>query len=156
MPLIGSFALLLALALAAYSFIAGSLGLWRKDDRLTETARRAGIASWAAVTIAGIALVMAAFGNDFSVAYILHHSNRDLPLAYKFAALWSGQEGSLLFWAWLLSIYAFSALFLNRKKHPELMPYVGVVLAGVQTFFLTLNNFVATPFAVMGSANSAG
>jgi len=102
MPQIGSFTLLLALALAAYSFIAGGLALYRKDDRLTETARRAGIACWAAVTVAAVALVMAAFGNDFSVAYILHHSNRDLPLAYKFAALWSGQEGSLLLWAWLL------------------------------------------------------
>ncbi len=70
---------------------------------------------------------------------------------YKFAALWAGQEGSLLFWTWLLSIYAFLVLFLNRKKHPELMPYVGVVLAGVQIFFLTLNNFVASPFAVLGS-----
>ena len=60
MPLIGSFALLLALALAAYSLIAGALGLYRKDDRLVETARRAGIACWAAVTIGGLALVMAA------------------------------------------------------------------------------------------------
>ena len=95
MPQIGSFTLLLALALAVYSLVAGALALYRKDDRLSETARRAGIACWAAVTVAAFALVLAAFGNDFSVAYILHHSNRDLPIAYKFAALWSGQEGSL-------------------------------------------------------------
>src|ERR1039458_737533 len=106
MPQIGSFTLLLALSLAVYSFAAGALALYRKDDRLGETARRAGIACWAAVTVASMALVIAAFGNDFSVSYIMHHSNRDLPLAYKFAALWSGQEGSLLFWAWLLSSYA--------------------------------------------------
>ncbi len=117
MPLIGSFALLLALALAGYSFIAGALALYRKDDRLGETARRAGVACWAAVTIGGVALVMAAVGNDFSVAYILHHSNRDLPIAYKFAALWSGQEGSLLFWAWLLSTYAL-VLRLRYKVDP--------------------------------------
>ena len=80
------------------------------------------------------------------MAYVAAHSNRALPLFYKFAALWSGQEGSLLFWSLLLSIYVFFALFLNRKKHPELMPYVGVTLAGVQIFFLTLNNFVASPF----------
>ena len=73
MPQIGSFALLLALALAAYSFLAGSLALYRKDDRLGETARRAGISCWAAVTVAAVALVIAALGNDFSVAYILHH-----------------------------------------------------------------------------------
>ena len=56
---------------------------------------------------AAVALVYAAFPNDFSVAYILHHSNRALPGPYKFAALWSGQEGSLLLWAWLLAAYGF-------------------------------------------------
>jgi cytochrome c-type biogenesis protein CcmF len=108
------------------------------------------------VTLAVASLEYFFFTDNFTMAYVAEHSNHALPLFYKFAALWSGQEGSLLFWSWLLSIYAFSALFLNRKKHPELMPYVGVVLAGVQTFFLTLNNFVATPFSVLASANSNG
>src|ERR1700761_6333089 len=144
MPLIGSFALLLALALAAYSFIAGAIALYRKDDRLGETARRAGIACWAAVTIGGVALVMAAVGNDFSVAYILHHSNRDLPIAYKFAALWSGQEGSLLFWAWLLSSYAL-VLRLRHKTDVKLFAHASVIVAAVQVFFLAVVNFAAHP-----------
>jgi cytochrome c-type biogenesis protein CcmF len=148
MPQIGSFTLLLALALAAYSFIAGVLALFRKDERLGETARRAGIASWAAVTIAGLALVMAALGNDFSVAYILHHSNRDLPIAYKFAALWSGQEGSLLFWAWLLSSYAL-VLRLRYKVDPQLFAYASAIIAAVQVFFLSLINFSANPFGLV-------
>ncbi len=103
MPQIGSFSLLLALALSAYTLIAGAAAIFLREDRLAETARRAGIATWVAVTAAAGALVVAAFGNDFSVAYILHHSNRALPVQYKFAALWSGQEGSLLFWCWLLA-----------------------------------------------------
>ena len=107
MPQIGSFALLLGLALAVYSFIAGALALYRKDEALGETARRAGIACWVAVTVAAIALVMAAFGNDFSVAYILHHSNRDLPINTS-SLLWSDRRDSLLLWAWLLSGYAWS------------------------------------------------
>ena len=148
MPLIGSFALLLALALAAYSLIAGALGLYRKDDRLVETARRAGIACWAAVTVAGVALVIAAIGNDFSVAYILHHTNRDLPIAYKFAALWSGQEGSLLFWAWLLSSYAL-VLRLRYKVDPQLFAYASAIIAAVQVFFLLLVNFAANPFGLV-------
>src|ERR1035438_3704208 len=102
MSQIGSFALLLALCLSAYSFAAGFFALFGKDAasaRLGETARRAGIATFAAVLLAGIVLVMAAFNDDFSIAYIFHHSNRDLPAAYKFAVLWFGQEGSLLFWS---------------------------------------------------------
>ena len=106
MSQIGSFALLLALALCAYSFLAGILALVNKGPgagRLGETARRAGIASFVIVFLAAVVLVVAAFQNDFSIAYIFHHSNRDLPAPYKFATLWSGQEGSLLFWALLLS-----------------------------------------------------
>jgi cytochrome c-type biogenesis protein CcmF len=148
MPQIGSFTLLLGLVLAAYSFLAGVLALWRKDDRLGETARRAGIACWAAVTVASLALVMAAFGNDFSVSYIMHHSNRDLPLAYKFAALWSGQEGSLLFWAWLLSTYAL-VLRLRYKVDPQLFAYASAIIAAVQVFFLLLVNFAAHPFGLV-------
>src|SRR5579884_2669666 len=110
MPLFGSFALIFALVLSAYCLFAGMVALrWQAvgipSDRLAETARRAGIATWAGVAAAAFALVWAALNNDFSVAYILHHSNRDLPIPYKFAALWSGQEGSLLFWALLLSTY---------------------------------------------------
>ncbi|HEY4930845.1 MAG TPA: heme lyase CcmF/NrfE family subunit [Terriglobales bacterium] len=148
MPQIGSFTLLLALSLAVYSFVAGALALYRKDDRLGETARRAGIACWAAVTIASMALVLAAFGNDFSVAYILHHSNRDLPIAYKFAALWSGQEGSLLLWAWLLSSYGL-VMRLRYKVDPQLTAYASAIIAAVQVFFLLLVNFAAHPFGLV-------
>src|SRR5579862_8852642 len=108
MSIIGSFTLLLALVLSGYSFLAGALALFRKNTssvRLTETARRAGVAAFAVVFLAALILVIAAFQNDFSIAYIFHHSNRDLPAPYKFATLWSGQEGSLLFWSLLLSAY---------------------------------------------------
>ena len=108
------------------------------------------------VTIAVACLEYFFFTNNFSLAYVAEHSNTALPPYYKFAALWAGQEGSLLLWTWLLSGYAFFVLFLNRKRHPELMPYAGVVIAGVQTFFLTLNNFVATPFQVIAGADGAG
>ena len=156
MDIFGSFALLLALLAAVYAFVAGIVGIVTRRTVLTKSARNAGMAVFGLVTLAVASLEYFFFTDNFTMAYVAEHSNHALPLFYKFAALWSGQEGSLLFWSWLLSIYAFSALFLNRKKHPELMPYVGVVLAGVQTFFLTLNNFVATPFSVLASANSNG
>jgi len=87
---------------------------------------------------------------------VVSHSNRDLATFYKIAALWSGQEGSLLFWSFLLAVYVFSVLLVYRNKNGELMPYVGVVLAGVQIFFLTLNNFVASPFKVLASPGANG
>src|ERR1035437_9380580 len=151
MSQIGSFALLLALGLSAYSFLAGLMALFGKDAasaRLGETARRAGIATFAAVLLAGIVLVLAAFIDDFSIAYIFHHSNRDLPIAYKFAVLWSGQEGSLLFWSLLLAGYGF-VLRLRYKTDQRLFAYASVIIASVQVFFLLILNFAAHPFAIM-------
>jgi cytochrome c-type biogenesis protein CcmF len=151
MPFIGSFALLLALALAAYCFLAGVLGLLQRDAigaRVAETSRRAGIAAFVAVLLAAIVLVMSAFHDDFSIAYIQQHSNRDLPAAYKFAVLWSGQEGSLLFWAVLLSGYGF-ILRLRHKTDQRLFAHASVVIAAVQVFFLLILNVAAKPFSLV-------
>jgi cytochrome c-type biogenesis protein CcmF len=151
MSQIGSFTLLLALALCAYSFLAGLMALVNEGPgagRLGETARRAGIASFAIVFLAAVVLVVAAFQNDFSIAYIFHHSNRDLPAPYKFATLWSGQEGSLLFWALLLSAYGL-VLRLRYKTDVRLFAYASVIIAAVQVFFLLLLNFAANPFGIM-------
>src|SRR4029077_4334968 len=129
----GSFALLLALALSAYSFLAGLLALVRPgpgSERLGETARRAGIAPFAAVLLAAVVLVISAFQDDFSIVYIFHHSNRDLPAPYKFATLWSGQEGSLLFWSFLLSTYGF-VLRLRYKTDSRLFAHASVIIAAV-------------------------
>ncbi len=156
MDVFGSFALLLAFLAAVYAFGAGIAGILTRRALLTKSARNAGMAVFGLITLAVASLEYFFFTDNFSLAYVASHSNRALPAFYKFAALWAGQEGSLLWWSWLLSVYAFLALFLNRKRHPELMPYVGVTLAGVQIFFLTLNNFVATPFKVLGGADAAG
>src|SRR6185503_496788 len=149
MPQIGSFVLLLALALSGYSFLFGAVALFRRDSLsavITETARRAGIASFVAVLIASAILVTAAFQNNFSIAYIYHHSNIDLPIPYKFATLWSGQEGSLLFWSLLLSGYGF-VLRLRHETDERLFAHASVIIAAVQVFFLLLLTFAARPFA---------
>jgi len=159
MPEFGSFCLLLALVLASYTLIVGALSLWAsstqkvgspelaRSAKLQETARRAGIASFVAVSCAAIALVYAAFTNDYSLSYILHHTNRALPTAYKFSALWSGQEGSLLLWAWLLATYGF-VVRLRHKVDVRLSAYASTILAAIQVFFLLILNFAAPPFAL--------
>ena len=161
MPEFGSFCLLLGLVLAAYTLVVGTISLWwtsrlagRGDvnsvalaNKLLETSRRAGIASFVAVTCAAFALVWAAFTNDYSVSYILHHTNRELATAYKFSALWSGQEGSLLLWSWLLAMYGF-VVRMRYKVDVRLSAFASTILASVQVFFLLLLNFAAPPFAI--------
>ena len=160
MATFGSLSLLIALALAAYNLFAGAVALRLiatgqpapiAPERLADTARRAGIAVFVAVTTAAFALVWSVFNNDFSITYIMEHSNRALPAAYKFAALWSGQEGSLLLWCWLLGTYGF-VLRLRHKTDVKLYAYAGTILAAIQVFFLAIVNFAAPPFSLLRGA----
>ena len=156
MDLFGSFALLLAFACACYAIVAGIFGIRTGNQMLLKSARHAGIALCVLVMLATASLVYLFFTDNFAMAYVVEHSSRDLPAFYKLPALWSGQQGSLLFWSFLLSIYTFLVLVINRRKHPELMPYVGVILATVQGFFLILNNFIASPFGLLATAGPTG
>ena len=151
MDVFGSFSLILAFACAVYAVSAGIAAIWTRNAYLIKSARHAGIAVTLLVALGTACLVYLFLTDDFSMGYVAAHSNRDLPTIYKIAALWSGQEGSLLFWTLLLSVYTFFVLVLNRDKHPELMPYVGVVLCSVLVFFLILNNFIVSPFHVLGT-----
>ena len=156
MDVFGSFALLLAFICALYAFVGGIAAILTRHALLVKSARQAGIAACGLIFVATFSLVYLFFSDSYWVAYVVAHSNRDLSTFYKIAALWSGQEGSLLFWSFLLAIYVISVLLVYRNKNGELMPYVSVVLSGVQIFFLTLNNFVASPFKVLGSPAANG
>jgi cytochrome c-type biogenesis protein CcmF len=156
LDLFGSFALLLAFLCGLYAFGGGIAAIATRKPLLIKSARNAGMAVCVLIWLGFASLAYLFFTDNFSMAYVVEHSNRTLPAFFKFAAIWSGQQGSLLFWSFLLSIYVFSALFAYRGKHPELMPYVGVVCAGVQLFFLTMNNFIASPFQVLGAAGPTG
>ena len=118
MDIFGTFAIVLAFLAACYAFAVGIAGIATRKPLLLKSARNAGLIVFPLVTLGVASLVFLFFTDNFSIAYVASHSNRDLPSFYKFAALWAGQEGSLLFWSWLLSIYVFLALFLNRGKHP--------------------------------------
>jgi cytochrome c-type biogenesis protein CcmF len=157
MAAFGSFALLIGLVMAAYNLFAGAVGLRLlavggparvSPERLAETGRRAGIGTFFAVAAAAFALVWSVLHNDFSLEYVVEHSNIALPTAYKFAAMWSGQEGSLLLWSLLLATYGF-VLRITHKTDVKLYAYAGTILAAVQVFFLLLLNFPTHPFALV-------
>ena len=78
------------------------------------------------------------------------HSSIDLPLHFKISSVWGGQEGSLLFWAWILTVYSALVIIQNRNKHRAMMPYVTAVLTGTSLFFTAMHLFVANPFKLGG------
>src|SRR5439155_14778633 len=74
------------------------------------------------------------------------HSNRDLPMYFKVSSIWGGQEGSLLFWGWLLTLYSALVIIQNWRKHSAMMPYVVAVLMATSFFFTSMHLFIVNPF----------
>jgi cytochrome c-type biogenesis protein CcmF len=153
---VGSVGLIAALAFAVYAVIAGAAGGKLRSLRVAKSAERATLAFFVMVTVAIVALEYLILTDDFHNAYVAEHSNRDLLTYYKVPALWAGQEGSLLFWTWLLSLYGALTLVLNRKKNRQLMPYVVAILMGTGSFFASLVFFIANPFQELSLAAANG
>ena len=156
MDSLGSYALLLALSFSAYAVAAALLGAWKQKPLLQQSAERATLAVSGLILVATFGLVVLLLQDDFRLAYIASHSNRALPLYFKFAALWSGQEGSLLWWSCLLSVYSLLVVLLNRRTHRHLMPYAVATLMSVQFFFLLVNNVAANPFRLLSVESATG
>ena len=148
---LGALAILLAFCVALYATFASVIGRLKAKPFLVVSGERAVYSVWALVTLASGILVYSLITSDFRFAYVAEHSNRTMPMLYKYAAWWGGQEGSLLFWSFLLSTYASVVVFTNRRKHRDMMPWVVGVITTIQTFFLVLNNFVANPFQMLAT-----
>src|SRR5215469_14076143 len=143
---VGALAILLAFCLAIYAVIASLVGKWAKRPLLIISAERAVYCIFALLTAAVGMLLFALATGDFRLAHVYENSNTAMRPLYKITALWGGMEGSLLLWSWLLSGYAIIVAWQNRRKYRNMMPYVTAIIATVQTFFLSLNSFVESPF----------
>jgi cytochrome c-type biogenesis protein CcmF len=152
---LGAASLILAFATALY---AAAAALWgtRGDRRFVESSRRAVYALCALLTIC-IAVVEAAFiRTDFSLKLAADYTSTTTPLFYRLIGMYSSQEGSLLLWAWVLSIASSIALYTTRNRHREIAPWATVVLMGMASFFTGLMLFDANPFARLNPAPPEG
>ncbi len=156
MPVLGRLALALALALALYSIGANVVGARRGRLDLIISARHALWAMCAMITVAVASLWVGLLRSDFSLEYVASYSSTTLPTVYKVTSLWGGQQGSLLFWTWLLSIFTALVAIQNLRRNPEIAPYALAVMAGVAVFFLGMLNFVTRPFDVLASVPLEG
>jgi cytochrome c-type biogenesis protein CcmF len=146
---IGALSVLLAFCFAVYAIFASVIGKLTKRPFLVLSAERAVYSIWVLITIAAGILIYSLMTGDYRMAYVAHYTNRAMPTVYKYTAWWGGQEGSLLFWNWLLASYAAVVVFRNQRKFRELMPYVVAVIMATQVFFLTLIVFIESPFKVL-------
>jgi cytochrome c-type biogenesis protein CcmF len=156
MALIGRALLILALLDAAYGFGASIYGARTGRREWVDSGRRAVYALAGLATGAFVILEVAFLRNDFSYNVVAAHSSTTTPLFYKMAAPWSSQEGSLLLWVWLLSLWSSLILFLTRKRVREIAPYATAVLLAFGAFFDALAVFYAKPFATTARPPAEG
>ena len=127
MTLLGYFSLWLALVVGLWGAITGFVGGAQGRADLQQSARHATFALFGALLIAVISLEVAIFRHDFSVQYVASRTSRNLPTFYLWSALYSGQEGSLLFWAAVLSLFAALTQLLTGGRYRVYLPYVAAV-----------------------------
>jgi cytochrome c-type biogenesis protein CcmF len=143
---LGTIALLLALAAALYGILASTLGAGRTNVPLVRSGRNAALGVTGLLLIAAGVLIYSFVTRDFSVRYVAEHSSREMTIPLTIASFYSGQEGSLLYWATTLAIYIGVVVVQNRDKNHRLMPYVTAILLAIEAFFLLMLNFVSNPF----------
>lgn len=147
---LGHLSLMVALALAVYASLGMFFGVRRRLPELIVSGRNAALGAVAMVSLAFVALEYLLIRQDFSVEYVARQTSIGQPLFYTITGIWGGQEGSLLFWAFILGLYTAAVIYFHRGDFPDMMPYVVAVMTFVLAFFLIVLNFEAPPFRRLG------
>jgi cytochrome c-type biogenesis protein CcmF len=153
---VGRTLLIIGLVVAGYGILASIYGVRTGRPQWVESGRRSVYALAALMTIAWVILEAAFLRSDFSFNVVANHSSTTTPTFYKLAAPWSSQEGSLLLWVWLLSLWSSLILFLTRRRIKEITAYATAVLLGFATFFISLAAFFANPFTTTAHPPAEG
>ena len=127
MPALGTFLLLAAFVVCAYAIAASVAGARRRSTRLIESGIGAFYLVTALMTVASGVIVHAFVTNNYAIKYVQRYSDAAQPLAYKIASYWGGLDGSIMFWVFLLGVFGAIAVYTNRERHRELIPYVVAV-----------------------------
>lgn len=148
---VGLITLVLGLAVALYAAVAAVYGARRGVGGAAwiASARNALIVVWPIVTVSCGALIWLLVAGDFQVEYVATVTSRAMPTYLKVTALWGGQAGSLLFWAWVAATFSALVMFRRWESDRALLPYVIAVSAVTQIFFLALVIWFENPFSVL-------
>jgi len=143
---LGYYLLLAAFIVCAYAASMSVAGARRRSKALIESGVGAYYLVTAIMAAASAVIVYAFVTNDFSIKYVAHYSDSVQPLFFKITSYWGGLDGSIMFWVFMLSCFGSAAVFVNRERHRELIPYVVATLSVVQMFFLFLMVVHNNPF----------
>src|SRR5580692_1827616 len=146
MASLGTFFLLATFVVCSYAAVASVVGARRRSRRLIESGTGAFYLAAALMTAGTVVMLNAFLTNDYSIKYVAHYSDSIQPIFYKITSYWGGLDGSIMFWVFLLSLFGSAAVYINRERHRELIPYVVAIIATVEMFFLYLMIVHKNPF----------
>src|SRR6266849_4985840 len=146
MASLGSFLLLSAFVTCSYAAVISVVGARRRSRRLIESGIGAFYLICALMIAASAVLINAFLTGDYSIKYVAHYSDSVQPLFYRITSYWGGLDGSIMFWVFLLSVFGTIAVYVNRERYRELIPYVVATISVVQMFFLYLTVVHKNPF----------
>ncbi|MEO5821017.1 MAG: cytochrome c-type biogenesis CcmF C-terminal domain-containing protein [Vicinamibacteraceae bacterium] len=146
MSSLGYLALLAAFVVASYAATISVIGARRRSTPLVDSGVGAQSLVAALLLLASTVLISAFVSQDYSIKYVAANSDAAQPLFYRVTAFWGGLDGSILFWAVLLSWSAVVAIRVNRETQRELIPYVVAIVASVEMFFIFLMIVHNNPF----------
>jgi cytochrome c-type biogenesis protein CcmF len=147
--ILGYSTIVAALAIASYGMIAAIVGVRRREAALVRSARTAAYTCFGLLTVANLAMIYGLVTHDFSIGYVAQVGSRATPVFFTVISLWSALEGSILFWGWVLALYAALAMWLTQAKHGALGAYANAVLLFVSAFFYLLLVGPANPFTLV-------
>ncbi|PWF89897.1 heme lyase NrfEFG subunit NrfE [Shewanella algae] len=145
-PELGHFSLIIGMAFAVLLMTVPLIGVARKDQYLVRYAWPLSYGMFLFIFLSVIALGYSFATDDFSVAYVAHHSNSQLPIFFKIAAVWGGHEGSLLFWVFSLSVWAAAVAFFSKGLEEVFTARVLAVLAMITIGFTLFMLLTSSPF----------
>ncbi|HBG74708.1 MAG: hypothetical protein A2X25_11795 [Chloroflexi bacterium GWB2_49_20] len=143
---IGLIALTIAFLFSVYATVASAYGGWRNRSKWVESARNASLLVFPLLTVSVLAIVYSLITLDFSLAYVYDVSSQAMSPFLRVTALWGGQDGSVLFWAWLMAGFVVIVLLRKWERDRELMPYVIATSMLTTAFFVGLVLFITNPF----------
>lgn len=120
-----------------------------QDWRWRESARGAALAVALVLTAVVLTLEYALVTQNYAVAAVYFHTNATLPMVFRVGALWGGDSGSILFWAWILSLYTAFAAWWDAEHYPRLGNLALGVLSGLLLFFIGVDLWRTNPFRII-------
>jgi cytochrome c-type biogenesis protein CcmF len=143
-PELGQLCMIIAFCIALVQAFFPVAGAHFNKSAWMAVARPAAAGQFVFVVLAFAFLAYSFVANDFSVLVVASNSNSELPVMYRFAAVWGGHEGSLLLWVLLLACWTLAVVVSSRHLPVDLTSRIvgvmGFISAGLLLYIILTSN----------------